>query len=236
MSVSKRWRLAPLALLFLALAPGMAVAASGPRLTKPINATKADLSPGRTYSAPFLAVDPSNKKNIVGGFIEFRSRTCGLIRSTDGGVTWKILDSQPDLKSYPYCLANNSNIFHAPVAFGRNGTLYLATHAWDTPDSRNKEGVQVARSADLGDHWTTVLARDARPTSGDTQENDRPITGMVVDTKHGSQDIIYITLRQNFPNTAAPNSRVAQPVVLISRDAGWPFFSQIGVTMFMRMP
>ena len=78
-----------------------------------------------------------NKKNIVGGFIEFRSRTCGLIRSTDGGVTWKILDSQPDLKSYPYCLANNSNIFHAPVAFGRNGTLYLATHAWDTPDSRN---------------------------------------------------------------------------------------------------
>lgn len=226
----RRWRVAPIALLFLAMTTGMAGAATGPRLTAPVNATKADVSPGRTYSAPYLAVDPSNKKVIVGGFIEFRSRTCGLVRSTDGGLTWKIAEGSPDLPSYPYCLANNSNIFHAPVAFGRNGTLYLATHAWDTPDSRNKEGIQVARSTDLGDHWTTVIARDARPTSGDTQENDRPITGLIVDTKHGDQDIVYVTFRQNFPNTSAPNSKIQQPAILISRDGGKTFAPPVVMT------
>lgn len=231
MSVSKTWRGALVVCLLAVIGGGTAAsAADNLTPTKVVNATKEDLSPGRTYSAPYLAVDPSNSKNIVGGFIEFRSRSCGLVRSTDGGASWKVLDSQPDLKSYPYCLANNSNIFHAPVAFGRDGTLYLATHAWDTPDSRNKVGVQLAKSTDLGDHWTTVLARDARPTQGDAQENDRPITGMVVDTKRGSKDIIYITLRQSFPNTSAPNSRIQQPVVLISRDGGATFAPPVIIT------
>ena len=233
MSASKTWRVVALVGVFFSLLASSSLtagAADEPRLIKAVNATKDDVSPGRTYSAPFLAVDPSNKKNIVGGFIEFRTRACGLIRSTNGGQTWKVLDSQPDLKSYPYCLANNSNIFHAPVAFGRDGALYLATHAWDTPDSRNKVGVQVAKSTDLGDHWTTVLARDARPTKDEAQENVRPITGMVVDTKHGAQDIIYVTVRAGFPNTATPNSKIQQPWVLISRDAGKTFQEPVIVT------
>lgn len=233
MSASKAWRVVALVGVFFTLlaTTGLSAgAASEPRLIKPVNATKDDVNPGRTYSAPALAVDPSNPKNIVGGFIEFRTRSCGLIRSTDGGASWKVLDSQPDLKSYPYCLANNSNIFHAPVAFGRDGALYLATHAWDTPDSRNKVGVQVAKSTDMGDHWTTVLARDARPTQGDTQENVRPVTGLVVDSKSGPQDIVYVSVRAGFPNTAAPNSKIQQPWVLISRDGGKTFEPPVIIT------
>jgi len=199
-------------------------AASEPSLTKPINATKDDLNPGRTYGTPFFAQDPSNSRTIVAGFIEFRTRSCGLMRSTDSGTTWKILvDSPPALKSYPYCLANNSNIFHAPLAFGRNGDLYLATQAWDTPDSRNKVSVQVAKSSNLGDSWTTVLAHDSRPTADAEQTNDRPVTGIVVDRDRGSQDIVYVTVCQGFPNTSAPNSRIQRPVMLISRDAGATF-------------
>ena len=233
MSARKTWRaVALVGVLFTLLATtGLSAgAATEPRLIKPTQATKDDLNPGRTYSAPYLAVDPSNPKNIVGGFIEFRTRTCGLIRSTDTGKTWKVLDSLPDLKSYPYCLANNSNIFHAPVAFGRNGDLYLATHAWDTPDSRNKVGIQVAKSSDLGDHWTTVLAFDARPTADAKQANVRPVTGLVVDTKTGSQDIVYVTSRAGFPNTAAPNSVVAQPWMMVSRDAGKTFEPPVIIT------
>ena len=197
-------------------------AAGPPQLTKAVNATKADLNPQRTYSAPHLSVNPEDPNIIVGGFIEFRARKCGLIRSTDAGATWRILESTPEIKSQPYCLANNSNIFHAPVAWGRNNALYLATHAWDET-TRNQTSVIVAKSTDLGDTWNTVFARDARTTSGDNQENDRPVTGLVVDSKSGSQDIVYTLYRRAFPNRTAPNAAPQEPVLAISRDGGATF-------------
>ena len=205
----------------MAAMPG-AGAAAPPQLTKPVNATKADLNPQRTYSAPDLKVNPENSDIIVGGFIEFRARRCGLVRSTDGGKSWKILESTPEIKSQPYCLANNSNIFHAPVAWGRNNTLYLATHAWDE-QTRTQTSVIVARSTDLGDTWETVFARDARTTSGDNLENDRPVTGLVVDRKSGSQDIVYVLYRRAFVNKVAPNAAPQEPVLAISRDGGKTF-------------
>ncbi|MDQ2826154.1 MAG: glycoside hydrolase [Actinomycetota bacterium] len=222
MRQAKVRRAALLALAVLAVAQGRGSAASAPVLTKPVDATKADVSPGRTYSAPYLAVNPSNPNIIVGGFIEFRARRCGLIRSTDAGATWKVLDSTPEIKSQPYCLANNSNIFHAPVAWGRDNALYLTTHAWDET-TRTQTSVILAKSTDLGDTWTTVFARDARTTSGDGQENDRPVTGMVVDSKSGPQDIVYVLYRRAFTNKTAPNAAPQEPVLAISRDGGKTF-------------
>jgi hypothetical protein len=204
------------------LAMSSATAAAPPQLVKPVNATKADLNPQRTYSAPDLKVNPENSDIIVGGFIEFRARRCGLVRSTDGGKSWKILESTPEIKSQPYCLANNSNIFHAPVAWGRNNTLYLTTHAWDE-QTRTQTSVIVARSTDLGDTWETVFARDARTTSGDNTENDRPVTGLVVDRKSGTQDIVYVLYRRAFVNKVAPNAAPQEPVLAISRDGGKTF-------------
>lgn len=208
------------ALAMLAV-PG-AGAAGEPQLIKPVNATKADLNPQRTYSAPHLAVNPDDHDIIVGGFIEFRARKCGLIRSTDAGKTWRILESTPEISSQPYCLANNSNIFHAPVAWGRDNTLYLATHAWDET-TRTQTSVIVARSTDLGDTWTTVFARDARTTSGDNQENDRPVTGLVVDRKSGSQDTVYVLYRRAYTNRTAPNAYPQEAAMSISRDGGRTF-------------
>ena len=201
--------------------PGVG-AAGPPQLTKPVHATKADLNPQRTYSAPHLAVNPDNPDIIVGGFIEFRARKCGVIRSTDAGATWRVLESTPEISSQPYCLANNSNIFHAPVAWGRNGTLYLATHAWDET-TRNQTSIIVARSNDMGDTWETVFARDARTTSGNDQENNRPVTGFIVDTESGSQDIVYVMYRRAFTNRSAPNASPQEPMVAISRDGGRTF-------------
>ncbi len=214
--------LAALGMAALVAMPGAGSAASTPQLTKPVDATKADLNPQRTYSAPYLAVNPDNPDIIVGGFIEFRARRCGLIRSTDGGSSWKILDATPEIKSQPYCLANNSNIFHAPVAWGRDNALYLTTHAWDET-TRTQTSVILAKSTDMGDSWTTIFARDARTTSGDNQENDRPVTGMVVDSKSGPQDIVYILYRRAFVNKVAPNAAPQEPVLAISRDGGKTF-------------
>jgi hypothetical protein len=201
--------------------PG-AGAAGPPQLTKPVHATKADLNPQRTYGGPHLAVNPDNSDMIVAGFIEFRARKCGLMRSTDAGRTWRILESTPEISSQPYCLANNSNIFHAPVAWGRNNTLYLATHAWDET-TRTQTSVIVARSNDMGDTWDTVFARDARTTSGNDQENDRPVTGLVVDRKSGSQDTVYVMYRRAYTNRTAPNSSPQEAAISISRDGGRTF-------------
>lgn len=205
------------------VAQGAAFAADEPlRLTKPVNATKADLSPGRTYAPPGFAVHPDNPKIIVGGFIEFRARQCGVIRSTDGGESWRILDSNPAINTQPYCLANNSNIFHAPLAFGRDGTLYLATHAWDET-TRTQTSIILARSEDLGDNWTTVFARDARTTRDADQENDRPVTGLYVDRESGDEDTVYVLYRRSFQNRTAPNAFPQHPAVAISRDGGRTF-------------
>ncbi|HEX6595412.1 MAG TPA: hypothetical protein VF045_00650 [Acidimicrobiales bacterium] len=205
------------------VAQGAAQAADEPlRLTKPVNATKADLNPQRTYSPPGFAVHPDNPKIIVGGFIEFRARQCGLIRSTDGGETWRILDSNPAINTQPYCQAANSNIFHAPVAWGRDGTLYLATHAWDET-TRTQTSIILARSEDMGDNWTTVFARDARTTKDADQENDRPVTGLYVDRESGSEDTVYVLYRRAYTNRTAPNAFPQHPVVAISRDGGRTF-------------
>ena len=205
----------------MAAMPG-AGAAGPPQLTKPVNATKGDLNPQRTYSAPYLSVNPNDPDIIVGGFIEFRARKCGLIRSTDAGATWRILESTPEISSQPYCQAANSNIFHAPVAWGRDNALYLTTHAWDET-TRTQTSIIVAKSTDLGDSWNTVFARDARTTSGENQENNRPVTGFVVDSKSGSQDTLYVMYRRAFPNRTAPNAAPQEPVIAISRDGGRTF-------------
>src|SRR5215210_5769491 len=208
--------------LAMAAMPG-AGAAGPPQLVKPVHATKADLNPQRTYGGPSLAVNPEDENIIVGGFIEFRARKCGLIRSTDAGASWKILESTPEIKSQPYCLANNSNIFHAPVAWGRDNALYLATHAWDET-TRTQTSVIVAKSTDLGDTWNTVFARDARPSgTAENQENDRPVTGFVVDSKSGSEDIVYVLYRRAYTNKVAPNAAPQEPVLAISRNGGKTF-------------
>jgi len=215
-------RLALAAVTCAVVAQGTALAAEPIGITKPVNATKPDLNPNRTYGAPSLKVNPDNPKLIIGGFIEYRSRQCGMIRSTDGGQTWRILDANPAINTLPYCQAQNSNIFQAAVAWGRNDTIYLATHAWDE-QTRNQKSIIVARSTNLGDSWTTVFVRDARTTKDADQENNAPVTGLVVDRESGSQDTVYVLYRRAYANRLAPNAFPQHPMVAVSRDGGRTF-------------
>lgn len=131
---------------------GSVSAAEAPQLTKPVQVTTGDVDPGRTYTTPTMAVDPSNPLTVVATLSEARTRKCGLMRSGDGGQSWERLDSSPALPSHPYCFTANFASSQALVAFGRNSTLYYALPGWDVQDDGNRFNVSLllARSTDLG--------------------------------------------------------------------------------------
>ena len=226
MSVRARFLVAAVVPFVVLLQQG-AQAATPVRVTANVQATKEDLDPARTYSAPYLAVDPSNVLNVVGSFIDFRTGRCGLIRSTDGGQTWKRLDALPAPASFPFCESTMSGngIYHSPIAFGRNGTLYYAALGWDNQDGggRVNTSVILARSKNLGDSWESTLVRNNRGKTDQAVENTRPMTGLAVDTKSGADDIVYVTYSLRKPNAVAPNAEPNQPAVSVSTDGGRTF-------------
>ncbi len=230
-------RLALLGVAVVAVAQGVAGAATQQPLgapTQPVHATKGDEDPLRTYSGPFIAVDPANSNNIVASFAEMRSRRCGLMRSTDGGQTWRKLEAAPAPATYPFCLNNNSNIFQAPMAFGRNGTLYYGFTGWDLQD-RQQTGngnvsIFVARSTDLGDTWQTTMVHNARGFEGERIENNRPVGSVAVDSKSGSEDVVYISWQYSTPLVTAPNANPIRPRVAVSTDGGRTFGAPIDIS------
>lgn len=207
------------------LAQGPAFAANKPiGLTKPVQATKASVDPGRLFSSPALAVDPKDPMRVVAGYADLRTRRCGLIRSLDGGSTWTLLESSPALASYPFCAQGQGGVIQAPVAFGRNGTLYMALGGWDDQDgTRNAGAILLARSNNLGDSWDTTLVYNARGKAGDAAENPRPVHAMAVDRFSGSDDTVYLTFNIAKPSPAAPNAVPAIPAVAVSHDGGRTF-------------
>ncbi|MDQ6617697.1 MAG: glycoside hydrolase [Actinomycetota bacterium] len=206
----------------LLLVQGTAGAASSVRVTKPVDATKDSVDPQRTFSAPFLLVSPTDSRIMVAGTVEFRTNKCQLLRSVDGGKAWRFFQSPPEIAGLPFCLANNSNIFQAPLAWGRNGALYMA-HLGYNLNTRSQRSVLLFKSFNLGDSWTSTIVRDARTTSGVTTESDAPPTGLVVDTKSGPDDIVYVGYRQGYPKATAPNAHPQEPGISVSKDGGVTF-------------
>lgn len=224
--------LAALALAGLATA---GVAAEPVRVTQAVNATEDDGNPGRTYASPALAVDPANPSTVVAVAAEIRSRTCGLLRSTDAGQTWQRPDASPSLPSYPFCFQTETGPRQAAVAFGRNGIVYYTYAGWDVEDTRSgwpigpgggwrgNVSVLVSRSDDLGESWRTTVARDARGLEGDEQENNRPVSSIAVDTVTGRQDVVYVGWKVTYRDRQS--LRLA-----VSTDGGDTFAAPVDLT------
>ncbi|MDP1806096.1 MAG: sialidase family protein, partial [Acidimicrobiales bacterium] len=208
-----------------------APAAGPPTLTKPIQATKVDLDPGRLYSSPAMAVDPKNQLRIVGGWADLRTRRCGIVRSTDGGQTWSRPDAAPNTATYPFCSQSQGGVIQTPIAFGGDGMLYMALNGWGTEEAARPGGaVMVARSADFGDSWETTVVRTARGKTGDEAENIRPIQSIAVDANKGDDDVIYVTFARSRPSPSAPNANPASPMVAVSSDGGRTFAEAIDLS------
>ena len=192
--------------------------------TRPTHATKADQAPGRMYSSPDFAVDPRDPTRVVAGVADLNSRRCHLLRSTDGAQTWTILEESPSPASFPFCSQSQGGVIQAPVAFGRDGTLYMALGGWDESDaSRTGGSILLARSDNLGDSWETTEVYSTRGKTGEAAENVRPVHTLAVDTETGGDDIVYVTFGIAYPGFTAPNQRPNTPMVAVSRDGGRTF-------------
>lgn len=201
-------RLAGLTIVLLLgafMADGAAAQTREPiRVTQAVNATDNDPNPSRTYSSPVIAADPQNPRNIVAAAAEIRSRTCGLLRSSDGGQTWERPDGAPTSPDYPFCFQTETGPPQAVVAFGRNSQLYYAYAGYNVADTlsdwpigrgggwRGNVSPIVSRSSDFGGTWSTTVVRDARGLKGEDQENNRPVSSIAVDTTTSAQDLVYV--------------------------------------------
>ncbi len=200
-------------------------------LTKPVSASRTNLDPGRMYSSPAFAVDPRNPMRIIATAADLRSRRCEAMRSLDGGQTWTLLDAAPALPSYPSCSQSQGGVVQAPVAFGRNGMLYIASGAWDDQDGTRTGGaISVSRSANLGDTWDSTLVYTARGKTGEAAENVRPAQGLVVNTTTGSDDVVFVSFNITKSGFTAPNAVPAVPVVAVSRDGGRTFGAPVDLS------
>jgi hypothetical protein len=218
----------------LAAAPA-AFAAAPVRVTSAVNATPDDVNPHRIYATPAIAVDPENPDHVAAVAVEIRSRTCSFIRSTNGGRSWTRPDATPTLDAYPFCFQTETGPAQAVVAFGRNGTLYYGYAGWDTSDSlsdwpigqgggwKGNVSVLVAKSNDFGDSWQTTVVRNARGLQGDNQENNRPVSTLMVDTTSGPDDIVYV----GWTGTRRDRNK---PLMAMSRDAGRTWSDPIDLT------
>jgi hypothetical protein len=228
-------RISSLLLAATLLGAPAALAGEPVRVTTAVNATRDDVNPHRTYGTPVIAVDPENPAHVVAVAAEIRSRTCGFLRSIDGGRTWTRPDASPTLDAYPFCFQTETGPAQAVVAFGRNGTLYYGYAGWDTGDSlsdwpigtgggwRGNVSVLVSRSTDLGDSWETTVVRNARGLQGDAQENNRPVSTLVVDSTSGPEDIVYV----GWTGTRRDRNK---PLMAVSRDGGRSYSDPVDLT------
>ena len=226
-----------MAVLAVLATQASALAAEGPRLTTVSRATKGDLAPARTYTGPFLLADPEDQTRIFAAAAELRSRTCHLLRSNDAGRSWTLLMASPSPPSYPFCSTSSGMLTQTPMAWGRDRTLYYATHGWDTQDGGPAGNVSVvlARSTDFGDTWETTIVRDARGRSGPEAEANNAVASLAVDTKSAAQDIVYVGWRANYPNAPSLPSGLRPlrpPLVAASVDGGRTFSEPIDVSKF----
>ncbi|HEX3621685.1 MAG TPA: sialidase family protein [Acidimicrobiales bacterium] len=211
--------------------PAAAASTTAPMLTKPVQATKADTDPARTYTSPSIAVDPEDSNVFVMGYVEARSRRCGLMRSMNAGQTWTKLDASPATPSFPDCFVISGNVDMAPIAFGRHHALYYALSGYDDGDGGQNNGnisVLLARSTDLGNTWTTTVVRNARGKTGADAETSRPVSDLAVDTS-GPTDIVYVAWRADYRQTSSPNATPREADVAVSTDEGKTFGPPVNV-------
>ena len=194
------------------------------RVTTAQRVTRSDPLPTRTYSEPYMLVDPENPKVIVASAVEMRTQICYLMRSTDAGASWSTMPALPGTADFPDCFTVNGGQTQSPMAWGRNHTLYYALLGYNQADGgsgrRGDMSVLLARSTDLGTTWRTTVVDNNRGKTGDQITQDSPVASVAVDSHSGSRDIVYVGWNQSFPKKQSADSPA---LVASSTDGGVSF-------------
>lgn len=245
----RRWVAAVAAAGVMVSSPGVAGASSSTgraefkaqkakvtRLTAGVQMTKDDPVPSRTFSSPVMLADPANPRIVVAAMAELRTGVCYLARSADAGRTWHILPAVPALASYPDCTTTFGGDVVAPLAWGRNDTLYYALDGYSTADGGNSRqsnfSVLLARSTNLGNSWSTSVVDNSRGLTGQAVTFNAPVTSVAVDSS-GPKDIVYVGWGQNHPRASAksPLSN-SGTMVGVSTDGGVNFAPPANINSF----
>ncbi len=212
-------------------------AAKATRLTAATQMTKDVRAPVRAFTGPTdMLVSPTNPRVIVAATADLRTRVCQLVRSVDGGKTWHLSQTLPAPKSYSSCQDGLAGVAPAAIAWGRNGALYYAAEGFGDQEGGFRSGhvsLFVAKSTDLGDTWTSVIADDNRgkPEPAATDNG----ASLAVDTS-GPTDVVYAMTNQNFPKAASASPLNNGPVVvMVSNDAGATFSPALDLNTFAHL-
>jgi hypothetical protein len=187
--------------------------------TPPVRATAEDTAPARAYEPPSLLIHPRDPETVVGATIELSGGQCRLLRSFDGGKSWALAEKTPSPTDFPRCFAGGvyGYLNEAPIAWGRNGTLYWGLNGLHPNRTDRDVSILVARSDNIGDTWSSTVIADGRQATVDPAFISRPVTALAVDTRTGAEDIVYVGW-QTFPPTGPRLVRIA-----ISKDGGRTF-------------
>ncbi|MDP8961737.1 MAG: glycoside hydrolase, partial [Actinomycetota bacterium] len=209
------------------------------RLTAAAQMTKDNEDPTRAFTGPTsMLAHPTNPWVIVAATANLRTRVCYLVRSTDAGRTWHILDALPSPRDYPYCTTTSAaGVTEAPIAWGRDGTLYYALLGYG-PGEGPREGnisVVLARSTDLGDTWKTTIVDNNRGKSGLAPSASSGVPGLAVDTS-GPRDVVYVGFSHRFLNPPKDSPLNNMPVLVsVSTDGGATFAPPVNLNDFSQV-
>jgi len=105
-----------------------------------------------------IAINPTNTRNIVAGWISSGDRSCGYGVSFDGGATWPIVGVIPGIQK------DSGGQFERgtdpSVVFDKDGRAYFTCLAFDLfpPGTGSAGTIFVSRSVDGGQTWGSPVA------------------------------------------------------------------------------
>jgi len=186
----------------------------------------ADPAPARAHSSPQIARDPrTGTLAIVESDPRGESRACKLHLSTTGGATWAP-GGELMMKPWTDCAFYGEYGPMASVAFGRDGTLYvafIASEVLNRARDLTPRHFFLARSSDGGRSFATAKAFDAPDGNPDIGLNKGPT--LTVDPNDPKK--VYIGWRQGIRGASAKENLKTN--VAASADGGRTFGPPVNI-------
>ncbi|HET9051474.1 MAG TPA: sialidase family protein [Candidatus Dormibacteraeota bacterium] len=137
-----------------------------PHLTANVDVTSANKAPGRDDAIPEVAVDPNDSHNIAVVEGDFRSGTCLLHVSTDGGATFTTAKLSPAPPQFEHCTPNaGAEAF--PMVWGSDGALIVGMGMFNGTATvfGGPANYTVSRTTDYGNTWSYVVVKRNGPNA-----------------------------------------------------------------------